>query len=199
MDAQESGSESPEGWRKGFVSALRSPGLPRVWAGGAILFFIASVGLSGWAVKRIVAASRKGKSEKEECRQLKCSLEALEEQIKKKAELAEIQDAVVSFGNFEIALVGLGNGRKGESGMSLEMDVAIRFDSADTGRWVKANQDSVRGEIFDAVSTLRDLTRADLLEAEGKFAIRDKIQDRVTRAIPSGKIQEIYFSRFLVR
>lgn len=131
----------------------------------------------------------------DDCKELKCTFNKLEELAKQKTALAEIRDATVTLGEFEVSLVGLGNGQKG---VKLELDVAVEFDSAETGRWVAANKDPVRSEVLGAAATLTGFTREDLLTAEGKARIRERIRDRLDQWLPSGKVKGIYFSRFLL-
>ncbi len=131
----------------------------------------------------------------DDCKELKCTFNKLEDLAKQKAALAEIRDATVALGDFEVTLVGLGNGQKE---VKLELDVAVEFDSAETGRWVAANKSPVRSEVLGAAATLTGFTREDLLTPEGKARVRERIRDRLDQWLPSGKVKGIYFSRFLL-
>ncbi len=184
-----------------FWGALRSPGLGRWLALGSMIFLAAAAGLTAWAFKRLADQGRlfsKGASSGE-CRELKCSLNALEAHIQKQQALAEVRDATVSLGDLQVALVGTGSGRKGESGVVLELEIAVQFDSAETGRWVAANLAPVRSEVFNSIAMLTHLTRADVLEPEGKLLIRDRVRDRMNSLLPSGTVKQVYFNKFVVK
>jgi Flagellar basal body-associated protein FliL len=175
----------------------------------AVLFFVSLAGAAlsgGVATSRYLEARRIARERAERmagkdtsCVEMSCAFNAMEELAQKKAALAEIRDATVSLGEFEVGLVGLGDGRQGRSGMSLEVELAIEFDSGQTGRWVAANLSPARNEVLGSIGTLTGLTREDLLTPEGKAKVREQIRERVDSWLPSGKIKGIYFSKFLLQ
>jgi flagellar basal body-associated protein FliL len=122
----------------------------------------------------------------------------MEELAKKNAAIAEIKAATVALGEFQIGLVGLGDGRQGSSGIKLELELAVEFESGDTGRWVLANLTPAKSEVMAAIGGLTGLTREDLMTPEGKAKVREQIRERVDQWLPSGKIKGIYFNKFLL-
>jgi flagellar basal body-associated protein FliL len=149
---------------------------------------------------RKIAQERAARMKKKEpCVEMSCAFSAMEELAKKNAALAEIKASTVNLGEFEIGLVGLGDGRPGRSGMRLELEVAIEFDSGDTGRWVSSSLAPARSELVGSVGSLTGLTREDLMTPEGKSKVRERIRERMEKWLPSGKVKGIYFSKFLLQ
>ena len=183
------------------ISVLRSGSWDRrILAVGAVGFIALSVVLTAWGAKRMLSANAGAKSSKggevEECKQLKCTLNALEAHIKKQEKLAEVRDAYANLGEFEVQLVGPGSG---QSEVTVELDITVQADSAEAGRWLTANKEPIRNLMISEVGTITQMTRADLMTAEAKTLIRDRIRDRVSQSLPSGKVKEVYFNKYVLR
>lgn len=202
------GNEAPQGLKAALIAGFREFFLVlkgkgfsarRVLAVLSVLFLAGSVGLTGWALKRIAAKGPKKQENLEDCKEMKCTLAVLEKHIEEKEAREALRDASVNLGEFEVSLVGPGSGERGESGVLLEIDVSIQFDSAETGRWVSSNLAPVRGLVVGSISMITQLTRADLMTPEGKAIVRDRIRERVASTLPSGKVRDVYFNKFLLR
>lgn len=184
-----------------FFEVLRGGGLSlrRFLAIVSLILLSGSLGFSLWAFQRMADRRPKAQNKLEECKELKCTLSVLEAHIKEQEAMAAVRDASVNLGQFELSLVGIGNGERGQSGILLEMDVSVQFDSAETGRWVRANLAPLRGLVAGSMSTLTHVTKADLMTPEGKAIIRDRIRDRVAQSLPSGKVRDVYFNAYLLK
>ncbi len=184
-----------------FFQVLKGGGFSvrRALAVIAVILLSGSLALTGWALKRVASKSPKQQQKLEDCKEMKCTLAVLERHIQEKEAIEAIRDSSVNLGEFELALVGLGNGERGQSGVLLEVDVSVQFDSAETGRWVSSNLAPIRGLVVGSISTLTNLTKADLMTLEGKAIIRDRIRERVAATLPSGKVKDIYFNKYLLR
>lgn len=183
-----------------FVGVLAAKGwsLRRLMAFFSVILLASSVGLSLWGFRRISSRGPKTQENLEDCKELKCTLTVLEKHIQEKEAREAIRDSSVNLGEFEVSLVGLGSGDRGRGGVLLELDVFVQFDSAETGRWVSANLGPVRGLVVGSISTLTQLTKADLMTPEGKAIIRDRIRERIGSTLPSGTVKEVYFNKFLL-
>jgi flagellar basal body-associated protein FliL len=174
----------------------------------ALVFFVSLVGVlvvGGVSTTRYlrfrkIAQERAARLKKNEpCVEMSCAFSAMEELAKKNAELAEIKAATVNLGEFEIGLVGLGDGRPGRSGMKLQLEIAIEFDSANAGRWASANLAPTRSEVLGSVGALQGLTRDDLMTPRGKEMVRDRIREQLNHWLPSGKVKGVHFRKFLIQ
>jgi flagellar basal body-associated protein FliL len=165
----------------------------------SVLFLAGSLGLTGWALNRIAPKGPRHQENLEDCKEMKCTLALLEKHIHEKEAREAIRDSSVNLGEFELSLVGLGSGERGESAVLLELDVSVQFDSAETGRWVSANLAPVRGLVVGSISMITQLTKADLMTPEGKAIVRDRIRERVASSLPSGKVRDVYFNKFLLK
>jgi flagellar basal body-associated protein FliL len=203
-----SGSETPQGLKaalragfREFFQVIKGKGFSarRAMAVVSVLFLAGSLGLTGWALKRIVAQGPRHQEKLEDCKEMKCTLAVLEKHIEEKEAREAIRDSSVNLGEFEVSLVGLGSGERGQDGVLLEIDVSVQFDSAETGRWVLANLAPVRGLVVGSISMITELTKADLMTPEGKAIVRDRIRERVASTLPSGKVKDVYFNKFLLK
>ena len=184
-----------------FLRVLQAPdgGSRRLIAVLSLVFFAGALGFSFRALQHLGHFQANTKQNLEDCKEFKCTLQALEAKIQEEARLAAIRDSVVGFGEFEVAVLDAGAAPAGTAKTVLEMDVSVQFDSAETGRWVMANIIPIRGAVMNSVATLGDLTRADLMGARGKSVIRDRIRDRLTQSLPTGRIREVYFNSYVLK
>jgi len=120
---------------------------------------------------------------------------ALEEMARKKAQLLEAKQSMVDLGLFDGTLVSVPGGT---SGVHVELEIAVEFDSGATGSWVSANLGPARSATLGAVATLSGLSRKDLLTAEGKERIRDQVRSHIDDFLPSGRVKDVYFSKYVV-
>ncbi len=174
----------------------------------AILFVLSLIGVllvvgvstTRYLRHRKLAQDRAARLKKNEpCVEMSCAFSAMEELAQKNAALAEIQAATVNLGEFQIGLVGMGDGRPGRSGLRLEVEIAVEFDSGNTGRWVSGGLVPARNEVLAAVGALTGLTREDLMTPKGKDMVRERIRDRLNGWLASGRVKGIHFSKFLIQ
>lgn len=116
--------------------------------------------------------------------------QAMEAMARKKAELAEAKQAMVRMGSFEGAVV--------DAGVQIELEISVEFDSGSTGKWISANFDPARSAVLGAVATVRGVGRQKLLTPEGKERIRDQVRAHLDDLLPSGRVKDVFFTKFVI-
>ena len=81
----------------------------------------------------------------------------------------------------------------------MEIDVTVHTDSAEAGRWLTANREPIRNLVIAEIGAITNLTRADMMTLEGKTLVRERVSKRVSQSLPSGRIREIYFNKYVLR
>lgn len=116
--------------------------------------------------------------------------EAMEALARKKAEAAEAKQSMVRMGLFEGSVV--------DAGVRIELEISVEFDTGATGRWISANLDPARSAVLGAVATVRGVSSQKLLTPEGKERIREQVRAHLDDLLPSGRVKDVYFTKFVI-
>ncbi len=133
-----------------------------------------------WTTNLIVKRFQKSGSHRVDSSAYQSELEALNEKIRSNAAVLNIGS--ITFNTFSL------DGRA----LNGTVDVWARFSDPETAGW--ANSENVR--VLDAaIAGLQDLVpaRISLLNEQGKDTAKLRIQERMQKVLPKGKVEEIYF------
>lgn len=177
---------------KEILKGLRSPDRPtrRMSA----LFLASLIGLflvSGVGIHRYREMQRiRGSAKEEE------TARNLGEFLKKQAEEARQKASLLDLGVFSIELRA-SKGQKPIPGVvnMAEVEITLECDSKQTRELVERNQAKVKSAVTNALTAVE---RAELMSRDGKKRIKKSIIDRINESLPSGKIEEVYFTKLLL-
>lgn len=122
--------------------------------------------------------------------------------IKKQADEAKLRHSTQSLGVFSIELKAPpkdadGNTpKRSKSVMDLaEVEIIVECDEKETCDFIEDRMPLVRNEVTGLFTAME---RDDLLSREGKRKLRNKIQAKLNLWLPSGKVQNIYFTKLII-
>ena len=160
-----------------FVSSLGGLAVVGGVGGGKIYQWRVDASMREQALKAALAAQQVG--------------ENIGDFVGKRAEEAKRRNTTMVVGVFEMEVVE-GNMR---SPNSAELEIVVECDDKPTCDHIQKNGTPVRNEILSALSPM---SREELLSREGKARLKRQIIERLNAFVPSGKIENVYFTRLVV-
>jgi flagellar basal body-associated protein FliL len=162
----------------------------------SVLFILSSVGFCmvlGIAVSRFVKQSH---FLKESSSTESATAKNLADFIQKQAGEAKRKSTVLALGSFTLELKKT-EGQKPVLGVlnMAEADIVIECDSKETCDYLYYSMPKVRSEISNVFVAL---DREELMSKEGKKKIKRAILDKLNHWVPSGKVENVYFSKFII-
>lgn len=162
----------------------------------SLLFFASLFGV-GWII--FITAEHYARQRARELRQALSENDQarhLNEFFKKQSEEAKQKTSTVTIGSFTIELKDLPNQKNIPGVMNMaEIEMVLECDGKDTRVFVEKNLDLVRNQV---TSLLFAMDREELMSKEGKRRLKKIIQERLNGWLPSGRIEDLYFSRLVV-
>lgn len=176
---------------KGLVS--RDPPTRRM----AALFLLSSVGLIAVltvGVQRILHKTRKSPAD---LAASQSTGKHLGDFIQKTADEARLKAGQISLGIFTIELKPSPDQKKTRSYVFnlAELEIHLSCDSKETRDYIEENLPKARNQITNYFTAV---DRSALMTREGKRRIKDELTQKLNLWLPRGKIEEIYFTKFVM-
>ncbi len=116
--------------------------------------------------------------------------------IKKQADEARHRSATLIVGTFVVTLKEIPGKKLPPGGMNLgEVEIIIECDSRDTRNFMESQLQKVKNQI---TSVFTNVDREAILTREGKRLLRRQIIENLNNWLPSGKVEELYFTKFII-
>lgn len=173
---------------------LRSPDRLTRWF--SMLFFLSLIGLITVGVLGVRRYTNL-QSAKELLTAQSDSARNMGDFIRKQSEIAKLKFNTQPLGKFIVELKPIEGAQPVAGVLNMaEIEITVITDNRDTCSYLDDNLAIARNEVTNG---LVGLERDDVVTREGKRRLKHALIERLNNWLPSGKVEELYFSRIVVQ
>ncbi|HUP57608.1 MAG TPA: flagellar basal body-associated FliL family protein [Bdellovibrionota bacterium] len=119
----------------------------------------------------------------------------LEEFLRKRSEIVRRKNSMLTLGEFTVELRGEEGGRRPASMRLAEIELVIECDSKESRDFLEEHMTRAQNEV---TNTFVNIAREEFMTPEGKNRLKRELRNRLNSIMPSGKIENVYFSKLVL-
>ena len=170
--------------------------LGEIYKGGGVLtrlqvlfifvFLLIAVASLGVAVKKFIGRLKSSDEHEKLAADYSHEIDAVKKRMEEKANL-------ISLGQFAISAY-VGEGKTAAMGL----DIWIKVSDVQSANYADSHDVVLRDKAMDALNEIY-VQKVDLLSEQGKNIGKQKLRDSLSRALPAGKVEEVFFYNMIVQ